>query len=172
MRRWTASEPPSKVSLPTGVCTTAAGIPVTPAGVVIVPAIVARNVLAAFAFFDPRLNVYGDAPAEPATRIVPSGAVAIDSPFSPSNGSLPTHTDASFALPFASKVHTNALPPDASAARTLPVTCTLPSGPTAMSCVLPNPGPPTLCQTKLPAASRSATRRFGSAPAPVDEPET
>jgi hypothetical protein len=46
-----------KVSLPAGVCTTAAEFPTTPAGSVTVPAIVARNVLAAFAFFDPRPNV-------------------------------------------------------------------------------------------------------------------
>ena len=56
-RRRNASETPAKVSLPAGVFTTAAEFPGTPAGSVTVPGIVARNVLAAFAFFDPRLNV-------------------------------------------------------------------------------------------------------------------
>jgi hypothetical protein len=37
--------------------TTADGLPTVPAGVVTVPTMVARNVLAAFAFFDPRLSV-------------------------------------------------------------------------------------------------------------------
>jgi len=48
---------PAKLSLPAGVFTTAAGFPTTPAGVPTFPAIVARNVLAAFAFFDPRMSV-------------------------------------------------------------------------------------------------------------------
>jgi len=56
-RRRNASETPAKVSLPAGVFTTAAEFPSTPAGSVTVPAIVLRNVRAAFAFFDPRLNV-------------------------------------------------------------------------------------------------------------------
>ena len=43
-----------------------------------VPATSARNASAAFAFFDPRPNAYGDAPADPATTIAPPGPLAID----------------------------------------------------------------------------------------------
>ncbi len=56
-RRRNASETPAKVSLPAGMFITAAEFPTAPAGSVTVPTIVARKVLAAFAFFDPRLSV-------------------------------------------------------------------------------------------------------------------
>src|SRR5688500_13755305 len=114
MRSRNASDEPAQVSLPAGVATSAAVAPTTPAGSVMVPANPARNESAAFAFFDPRLNAYGDAPAEPATTIAPSGPLAIEAPRSPSNGSPPPQTAASCPFPFASTFQTNASAPDGS----------------------------------------------------------
>src|SRR5262245_64930005 len=112
MRRRNESDAPANVSLPAGIATTAAVTPTTPAGTVTVPANAARNASAAFAFFDPRPNAYGDAPADPATTSAPPGALAIDTPRSPSNGSPPPQTAAAFALPLASRFQTNASAPD------------------------------------------------------------
>src|SRR5688572_8698661 len=102
MRRRNASDEPAKVSLPAGIATTAAVSPTTPSGSVTVPANAARNAFAAFAFFDPRPNAYGDAPADPAMTIAPPGSLAIDTPRSPSNGSPPLQRAASRPLSLAS----------------------------------------------------------------------
>ena len=92
----------------------------------------------------------------------PPGALAIDAPISCSNGSVPPQIEASFPLPFASSVHTKALAPELPpSVRMLPVTCTLPSGPTATSCAEPNPGPPTTLARRSCPRCRSA-RRGGS----------
>src|SRR5262249_19752158 len=106
--------------LPAGVATTAAVTPTTPAGSVTVPANSASNASAAFAFFDPRRNAYGGAPADPTTTIAPFGSLAIDRPPSPSNGSPPPQTAAACPLPLASTSQTNASAADGSV-RTLPV---------------------------------------------------